>query len=52
MPADEHEPSRGEFTGVVNPATVTEEQLGLLMVGESLDDDAVDHVALDEEVSA
>ena len=42
----------GEFTGVVNPATVTEEQLGLLMAGESLDDDAVDHVALDEEVSA
>jgi len=42
----------GEFTGVVDPATVTEEQLGLLMAGESLGDtDAVDHVALDEGVS-
>ncbi|EMA68134.1 ABC transporter [Halorubrum aidingense JCM 13560] len=53
----------GEFTGVVDPTTVTEEQLGLLMAGETLDDDTVDHVgvgddgrptetAADEEVSA
>ncbi len=29
----------GEFTGVVDPTTVTEEQIGLLMAGESPDDD-------------
>ena len=29
----------GEFTGVVDPATVTEEEIGLLMAGETLDDD-------------
>ena len=29
----------GEFTGVVDPSTVTEEQIGLLMGGETLDDD-------------
>ena len=34
----------GAFTGVVDPTTVTEEQLGLLMAGETLADDAVDHV--------
>ena len=45
----------GEFTGVVDPATVTEEQLGLLMAGERLDDDTVDHVGegqADGEVSS
>ncbi len=41
----------GEFTGVVDPATVDEEQLGLLMAGEVIEDDAVDHVALDEGAS-
>ena len=35
----------GTFTGVVDPATVTEEQLGLLMAGETLDDETVDHVS-------
>ena len=40
----------GQFTGVVDPATVTEEQLGLLMAGETLADDTVDHVGLKEEV--
>ena len=29
----------GEFTGVVDPSAVTEEQIGLLMGGETLDDD-------------
>jgi len=32
---------RGEFTGV-DPATVTEEEIGLLMAGETLDDDSVE----------
>jgi len=32
----------GEFTGVVDPATVTEEEIGLLMAGETLDDDSVE----------
>ncbi|ELZ39711.1 ABC transporter ATP-binding protein [Halorubrum tebenquichense] len=36
----------GEFTGVVDPATVTEEEIGLLMAGESLDDDSVEGAAL------
>ncbi len=36
----------GEFTGVVDPTTVTEEQLGLLMAGERLEDDTVDHVGV------
>ena len=36
----------GEFTGVVDPATVTEEEIGLLMAGESLDDDSVERAAL------
>jgi simple sugar transport system ATP-binding protein len=29
----------GEFSGVVDPATVTEEEIGLLMAGETIDDD-------------
>ena len=36
----------GEFTGIVDPATVTEEEIGLLMAGESLDDDSVEGAAL------
>jgi simple sugar transport system ATP-binding protein len=37
----------GEFTGIVDPATVTEEEIGLLMAGESLDDDdSVERAAL------
>ncbi|ELZ44576.1 ABC transporter, partial [Halorubrum californiense DSM 19288] len=36
----------GEFTGVVDPATVTEEEIGLLMAGESLDDDSVEGAAI------
>ncbi|WP_418285209.1 ABC transporter ATP-binding protein [Halorubrum sp. DTA46] len=42
----------GEFTGVVDPTTVTEEQLGLLMAGETLDDDTVDHVGIDGDSDA
>ncbi len=37
----------GEFTGVVDPATVTEEQIGLLMAGEAVDDGSIDHVAVE-----
>jgi len=37
----------GAFSGVVDPATVTEEQLGLLMAGESLADGAVETATLD-----
>jgi len=36
----------GEFTGVVDPATVTEEEIGLLMAGETLDDDSVEGAAV------
>ncbi|PHQ47289.1 heme ABC transporter ATP-binding protein [Halorubrum sp. C3] len=36
----------GEFTGIVDPATVTEEEIGLLMAGESLDDDSVEGAAI------
>ena len=38
----------GEFTGVVDPATVTEEQIGLLMAGEDPDDD-IGNARLEEE---
>jgi len=36
----------GDFTGVVDPATVTEEEIGLLMAGETLDDDSVEGAAV------
>ncbi|MDZ5813221.1 ATP-binding cassette domain-containing protein, partial [Halorubrum sp. AD140] len=39
----------GEFTGVVDPATVTEEEIGLLMAGESLDDDSVEGAAIHDD---
>jgi len=36
----------GEFSGVVDPATVTEEEIGLLMAGETLADDSVEGAAV------
>ena len=36
----------GRFTGVVDPATVTEEEIGLLMAGEPVDDGAVSGAAV------
>ncbi|TKX77524.1 heme ABC transporter ATP-binding protein, partial [Halorubrum sp. SD626R] len=36
----------GSFSGVVDPATVTEEEIGLLMAGEPLDDDSVERAAV------
>ncbi|WP_418281679.1 ABC transporter ATP-binding protein [Halorubrum sp. DTA98] len=39
----------GEFTGVVDPATVTEEQLGLLMAGESPSDEDLERARLGDE---
>ncbi|PAU84513.1 heme ABC transporter ATP-binding protein [Halorubrum salipaludis] len=40
----------GEFTGVVDPATVTEEEIGLLMAGETLDGDSVEGAAVHDAV--
>jgi simple sugar transport system ATP-binding protein len=40
----------GEFTGVVDPATVTEEEIGLLMAGETLDDASVSGAAIHDAV--
>jgi simple sugar transport system ATP-binding protein len=40
----------GEFTGVVDPATVTEEEIGLLMAGETLDDGSVSGAAIHDAV--
>ncbi|MFB6234897.1 MAG: ABC transporter ATP-binding protein [Halopenitus sp.] len=42
----------GSFSGIVDPGTVTEEQLGLLMAGESIDTDAVETATLDERAEA
>ncbi|GAB6877858.1 ABC transporter ATP-binding protein [Halorubrum gandharaense] len=42
----------GTFSGVVDPATVTEEQLGLLMAGESLSDDTVERARLESDGTA
>jgi simple sugar transport system ATP-binding protein len=42
----------GEFTGVVDPATVTEEEIGLLMAGETLDDDSVEAAAVHDAAEA
>ena len=41
----------GEFSGVVDPATVTEEEIGLLMAGETPDDDSVEAASLHEEAT-
>ncbi|GAB7008307.1 ABC transporter ATP-binding protein [Halorubrum trueperi] len=41
----------GRFSGVVDPGTVTEEEIGLLMAGESLDDDAVEGAAVHEDAT-
>ncbi len=41
----------GRFTGVVDPATVTEEEIGLLMAGESVDGESVSGAAVHDAVS-
>ncbi|RAW45827.1 heme ABC transporter ATP-binding protein [Halorubrum sp. 48-1-W] len=40
----------GEFSGVVDPATVTEEEIGLLMAGETLDGEGVSGAAIHDAV--
>ena len=40
----------GEFSGVVDPATVTEEEIGLLMAGETVDDEEVSGAAIHDAV--
>ncbi|GAA0505646.1 simple sugar transport system ATP-binding protein [Halorubrum aquaticum] len=40
----------GEFSGVVDPATVTEEEIGLLMAGETLADETVSGAAIHDSV--